>query len=105
MSLSSSRRGGQHREPLGHPEPHLRAAAVENGIVDEHGAYKFSFHVQRHAAASLFIEQNGPPKKIQALLGHSSISMTMDVNGHLSRAQKTMSNSSQRWKRICSRRY
>lgn len=56
---------------------------VENGIVDEKGAHKFSFHALRHAAASLFIEQNWPPKKIQALLGHSSINMTMDVYGHL----------------------
>ncbi|TMV07532.1 site-specific integrase [Ruegeria sediminis] len=56
---------------------------LENGIVDEAGNPKFSFHALRHAAASLFIEQNWPPKKIQALLGHSSINMTMDVYGHL----------------------
>jgi len=56
---------------------------VENGIVDEGGNAKFSFHALRHAAASLFIEQNWPPKKIQALLGHSSINMTMDIYGHL----------------------
>jgi integrase len=56
---------------------------VDNGIVDEEGRPKFSFHALRHAAASLFIEQNWPPKKIQALLGHSSINMTMDVYGHL----------------------
>lgn len=56
---------------------------VENGIVDETGAHKFSFHALRHAAASLFIEQKWQPKKIQALLGHSSITMTMDVYGHL----------------------
>lgn len=56
---------------------------VENGIVDEEGRPKFSFHALRHAAASLFIEQNWPPKKIQALLGHSSINMSMDVYGHL----------------------
>ncbi|MEP4702402.1 MAG: site-specific integrase, partial [Parasphingorhabdus sp.] len=56
---------------------------IENGITDENGNPKFSFHALRHAAASLFIEQNWPPKKIQALLGHSSINMTMDVFGHL----------------------
>ena len=37
----------------------------------------------RHAAASLFIEQGWNPKKIQTLLGHASITMTMDVYGHL----------------------
>ncbi|SDI40442.1 tyrosine-type recombinase/integrase [Lutimaribacter saemankumensis] len=56
---------------------------LENGIVDEEGKPKFSFHALRHAAASLFIEQNWPPKKIQALMGHSSINVTMDVYGHL----------------------
>lgn len=47
------------------------------------GRAKFSFHVLRHAAASLFIEQNCPPKNIQTLLGHASINMKMDVYGHL----------------------
>nr|WP_233252632.1 site-specific integrase [Maritimibacter sp. 55A14] len=56
---------------------------VNNGIVDEDGKPKFSFHALRHAAASLFIEQGWPPKKIQSILGHSSITMTMDVYGHL----------------------
>lgn len=56
---------------------------VANGIVDSDGKAKFSFHALRHAAASLFIEQGGPPKKIQSILGHSSIMMTMGVYGHL----------------------
>lgn len=42
-----------------------------------------TLHGLRHAAASLFIEQGWNPKKIQALLSHSSINMTMDVYGHL----------------------
>jgi integrase len=37
----------------------------------------------RHAAASLFIEQGFSPKRVQALLGHSSVQMTFDVYGHL----------------------
>ncbi|APE45252.1 site-specific integrase [Sulfitobacter alexandrii] len=56
---------------------------VENGIVDESGQSKFGIHALRHAAASLFIEQGWNPKKIQTLLGHASINMTMDVYGHL----------------------
>lgn len=56
---------------------------IECGIVDGAGRPKFSFHALRHAAASLFIEQNWPPKKIQTLQGHASINMTMDVYGHL----------------------
>jgi len=56
---------------------------VENGIVDDDGNAKFGIHALRHAAASLFIEQGWNPKKIQTLLGHASITMTMDVYGHL----------------------
>ncbi|QPD00384.1 site-specific integrase [Qipengyuania soli] len=53
------------------------------GIVDGEGAPRLSLHAMRHAAASLFIEQGWPPKKIQTMLGHSSITMTYDVYGHL----------------------
>ena len=43
----------------------------------------FEFHSLRHAAASLFIELGWAPKRIQAVMGHSSISMTFDRYGHL----------------------
>ena len=56
---------------------------LKSGIVDGEGAPKFSLHALRHAAASLFIEQGWPPKRIQVMLGHSSITMTYDVYGHL----------------------
>lgn len=56
---------------------------VKEGIVNETGDAKFGIHALRHAAASLFIEQGWNPKKIQTLLGHASITMTMDVYGHL----------------------
>ena len=56
---------------------------VANDIVDDRGSAKFGIHALRHAAASLFIEQGWNPKKIQTLLGHASITMTMDTYGHL----------------------
>jgi len=56
---------------------------LKSGIVDGEGAPRFSLHAMRHAAASLFIEQGWPPKRIQTMLGHSSITMTYDVYGHL----------------------
>lgn len=56
---------------------------VKCDIVNANGAPRFSLHALRHAAASLFIEQGWPPKKIQVMLGHSSITMTYDVYGHL----------------------
>lgn len=44
---------------------------------------KFSMHALRHAAAAMFIEQGMKPKRIQALMGHSSIQMTYDTYGYL----------------------
>ena len=44
---------------------------------------KYKFHALRHAAASLFIEQGWSPKKIQTVMGHSSIQITFDTYGHL----------------------
>ena len=56
---------------------------MDNGIINSEGKPKFGFHALRHAAAALFIEQGWPAKKVQSILGHSSITMTMDVYGHL----------------------
>jgi integrase len=44
---------------------------------------RLTFHSLRHAAASLFIEQGWQPKKVQALMGHSSIQVTYDIYGKL----------------------
>ena len=43
----------------------------------------FGFRALRHFAASLRIELGFTPKRLQALLGHSSIKMTFDRYGHL----------------------
>jgi len=43
----------------------------------------FAFHALRHAACSLWIEQNGTPKKVMTWAGHASIQFTMDTYGHL----------------------
>lgn len=40
-------------------------------------------HDLRHTAAALAIAAGGHPKEIQALLGHSSITVTLDRYGHL----------------------
>jgi integrase len=44
---------------------------------------KYGMHAFRHAAASLFIEQGFSPKRVQALMGHSTIQLTFDTYGHL----------------------
>jgi integrase len=56
---------------------------LECEIVNDDGKPRFSFHAIRHATASLFIEQGWTPKKIQMLMGHSTIQMTFDCYGHL----------------------
>jgi integrase len=47
------------------------------------GLKGFRFHDLRHAYASIMLQANVNPKVLQAALGHSSISVTMDVYGHL----------------------
>jgi integrase len=55
-----------------------------NPLQDRLGiAPRYGLHALRHAAASLFIEQGMNPKRVQVLMGHSSITMTMDVYGKL----------------------
>lgn len=49
---------------------------------------KYRFHDLRHTVASLLINSNENPKIIQELLGHSSISTTMDIYGHLEEKSK-----------------
>ena len=61
--------------------------AIDTGKIDKDGKpilrARHGFHVLRHTAASLFIEQGFTPKKVQSLLGHSSIQMTFDTYGKL----------------------
>lgn len=58
-----------------------------NGTVGEDGKSvmkpKYGLHALRHFFASWAIEQGFSPKRLQAMLGHSSIQMTFDVYGHL----------------------
>jgi integrase len=65
-----------HRRGLG-------PVQVAAGISPDRDHPKYGLHSFRHAAASLFIEQRFSPKRVQALMGHSSIQMTFDVYGHL----------------------
>jgi integrase len=44
---------------------------------------RFRFYDLRHVAASLMIEQGMSPKKLQTIMGHSSIQMSYNVYGHL----------------------
>ena len=52
-------------------------------ITDDPDKPKYGPHAFRHAAASLFIEQAFTPKRVQVVMGHSSIQITYDIYGHL----------------------
>ena len=43
----------------------------------------YHFHALRHVYASLLIEAGLPPKRVQYLMGHASITITFDRYGHL----------------------
>ena len=74
-----------HANMLRSLRPVMRAA----GVVDKDGKPKYALHAFRHFFASWCInpkERGGrelPAKVVQALLGHSSIVMTLDRYGHL----------------------
>lgn len=40
-------------------------------------------HSLRHTCAAMLVKQNVPPKAIQRILGHASITTTLDIYGHL----------------------
>lgn len=68
-----------------------RPLQLQNGMVKPgsrspetpDGQPLYTFHSLRHAAASLFIEQGWSPKRVQQVMGHSSITVTYDTYGHL----------------------
>ena len=43
----------------------------------------YDFHALRHYAASAWIKQRVDLKRLTTWLGHSSVSLTLDVYGHL----------------------
>ena len=64
-------------------QSHFKAADVPN----------IGFHGFRHTHASLLLNSGIPYKELQHRLGHSQISMTMDIYSHLSKenAKKAVS--------------
>jgi integrase len=53
------------------------------GLVDAAGKPKYGFHCLRHFFASWMIDAGTPIKRLQAMLGHSTMAMTSDTYGHL----------------------
>jgi integrase len=67
----------------------LESLMVVAGVVDEEKQAKYGLHAFRHFFASWCINRESaggrqlPAKEVQTLLGHSSITMTMDTYGHM----------------------
>jgi integrase len=59
------------------------ALQIRANILDATGRAKYGVHSLRHFFASWAIEQGFTAKRVQALLGHSSIQMTFDTYGGL----------------------
>ena len=64
---------------------HRRLGPVQHaaGITADPARPKYGMHSLRHACASLLIEQGISPKRVQALMGHSTIAVTLDTYTHL----------------------
>jgi integrase len=61
------------------------------------GVKPYGFHAFRHTAASLFIEHLGwSPKQVQVIMGHSSITMTFGIYGHLFKAPEASADAMRR---------
>ncbi len=52
-------------------------------LLAAHGQPRRKFHVTRHTAASLMLAEGVPMKVVQEVLGHSLLSTTADIYGHL----------------------
>ncbi len=58
-------------------------------LLSRAGLPAMRFHDLRHCCASLLLAQNVHPKVVQEILGHSQISMTLDLYSHVLPAAKS----------------
>lgn len=70
----------------------MRNSTDEDGKPIKVPDAKYSLHALRHAAAALWIEQGLNAKRIQYLMGHSSIQQTYDTYGYLLEARDQDAN-------------
>lgn len=59
-----------------------------HAFLDKFGLPSIRFHDLRHTFASLLLEAGESPKVIQELLGHSTITTTMDIYAHVTKKGK-----------------
>ncbi len=52
-------------------------------VLDKMELPRIRFHDLRHTAATILLKEDTHPVKVQALLGHASITTTLDVYSHV----------------------
>jgi len=52
-------------------------------LLTKAGLSGFTFHSLRHTCATLLLSKNVNPKIVQEMLGHATISQTMDTYSHV----------------------
>jgi len=57
--------------------------ATLKGLLKQANLSAICFHDLRHSAATLLLSVGAHPKVVQEILGHSRISMTLDVYSHV----------------------
>ena len=68
---------------IGTPLDPRNVLRIWHGLLAEAGLERRAFHVSRHTAVSLLIAEGVPLKVIQEVVGHSLLSTTADIYGHL----------------------
>jgi integrase len=53
------------------------------GLWSEDKGKRFTFHSLRHTCATLLLSKNVNPKIVQEMLGHATITQTMDTYSHV----------------------
>ena len=52
-------------------------------LLEKAGLPGFTFHSLRHTCATLLLSKNVNPKIVQEMMGHATISQTMDTYSHV----------------------
>ncbi len=69
--------------PWGKPLPVQTLTDNFKRLLEKSGCPEIRFHDLRHTAATLLPRQGVHPKVVQERLGHSQISMTLDIYSHV----------------------
>lgn len=87
-------RSGRPLSPNNISLSHWPAIARAAGLVKEDGSLKYTFHSLRHAAVSLLIDAGLSPMHTKTVIGHASVSTTMNIYAHLFPDDNAITNAS-----------